>query len=295
MLASKILSATDFSDHANKLVQCLGEFQSLGIRNVLLVHVLKKGAKDKDFQKARDNLALIKDKIDKTGMETETRVLTGKPEEEITGLAEEENCSAIVMASPGVNVLKHFFLGGTTYNILRKSRVPVFIEKHENLGDGVIKPVCNIRFSRILIPIDCTVCSDSLVQAVLGLNKELESVTMVSAIEKNFSLEKLKKREEEVAQELNEFKKSLLRSGKIAEVNVVIDEGAASELILSSAEEHDSTMIMMPTRGVDSMEGLKLGSTADIIARKSSLPLFFLPCDPINNQNFLFSCEIKGE
>ena len=59
------------------------------------------------------------------GVATETRVLIGKPSEQIVAYANEVDAGLIVMTTHGYSGLEHVVLGSTTEAVLRKANCPV--------------------------------------------------------------------------------------------------------------------------------------------------------------------------
>ncbi|MGM0419799.1 MAG: universal stress protein [Bacillota bacterium] len=288
MFQDKLLLATDFSESANKLINCLDEFKVLGLNSVYLLHVVetRRGGVSIDvLEKYKEMMEETREVVEARGLEVEYDVVVGKPSDEITRAAKEQNCSMILIASHGQSIIKQIILGSTTYKVLRKSDVPVFIERYEKGKGKEKKPVCQIKFSRVVIPIDCTECSNVMIDNILSLDHTLQRVILVNSVERSFNEEEMLIKKSEAAEDLAVYRQKLEESSFIKDVKVVIDTGTASDLILKTAAEEQATLIMMPTLGVHHLEELKIGSTADRIVRKADLPLLMVPCDPVLNKN----------
>ena len=59
------------------------------------------------------------------GVDSETKVLTGKPADQIVAYANAVNAALIVMTTHGYSGLKHAVLGSTTEKVLRMAGCPV--------------------------------------------------------------------------------------------------------------------------------------------------------------------------
>ena len=294
MFDTKILLATDFSKSAHKLIDCLDEFKSLGLNTVILFHVVeakRRGVSADVIDERRVKMNKLEEKVRDKGFKVESEIVIGKPSKEITKYAEENSCAMILIASHGQGIIKQRILGSTTFKVLHNSRVPVFIEKYEKGKEDEIDPICKIKFSRVVVPIDCTTCSDLIVRILKSLDNIFHDIILVHSIEKSFDEEEFMIKKSKALEDLSSYKKELEDHDKIKKVTIKIGSGSASDLILEAAEEENATMIMMPTLGVNHLEELKIGSTADRIVRKAELPLFMIPCDPVLNQDLttLFS------
>lgn len=294
MFDTKILLATDFSKSAHKLIDCLDEFKSLGLNSVLLLHVIeakRSGVSADIIDECRLKMDKLKEKVKSKNLDVESEIVIGKPSEEITKFAEEKRCAMILIASHGQGIIKQIILGSTTFKVLHNSRVPVFIEKYEKGKEDEIEPICKIKFSRVVVPIDCTTCSDRIIKILKSLDNIFHNIILVHSIEKSFDEEEFMIKKSKAAEDLSSYRKELEDHDNIKNVTIKIGSGSASNLILEAVEEENATMIMMPTLGVNHLEELKIGSTADRIVRKAELPLFMIPCDPVLNQDLttLFS------
>lgn len=79
---------------------------------------------------------------------------------------------------------------------------------------------------------------------------------------------------------LREFVKKHSRHG--VEPQLVVDQGNASDLILSFAQTHDIELIVMGTHGRRGFDRLVLGSTTDRVMRKASSPVLVVS-NPAHN------------
>jgi nucleotide-binding universal stress UspA family protein len=165
----KLLLATDFSENAEKLIDSLVKLKSLGIKNVLILQVLENdfGSPEamKYAKKADENLLEnSRKKAEEIGMNTSITVKEGKPYKEIIKTAEEENCQLILLASHDGGVIKDILLGSNTRNIIRKSKVPVFIEKFRDENDDKKIRVDSIQ--KILLPLDFSKSTDQMLEMI---------------------------------------------------------------------------------------------------------------------------------
>lgn len=280
MLMEKVLLATDFSDSARNLQYCVGELKGLGLKEVVLTHVV-------DIQSSalastvlqKHNQEVLEDekkKLTKMGLEVKVRVELGYPPQKIVETAREEKVSLILVGSHGKGFLRELLLGSTAFDIIRSSDIPVYVEKYRYREGEVAEPVCSNRLGSVLVPVDFSQCSEEALEKVLSFGKKIEKVTLVAVIESSEDPEELEKTKKEYDYSLEEIAGRFKKIG----VSVVsrVEVGLASEKIMEVADEVGTTMIVLSTRGAGRLQRLFLGSTADAVARRSRYPTLLIPC-----------------
>ncbi len=282
MLSNKVLLATDFSDTARKLINCLDELRILGIDEVVLTHVINvhrsKIVNVDQFKKSnQEKLEKVKEDIEEKGFKVKIKIPVGGPAAEIDKLAHEEDVALILIASHGRGFIKKVFLGSTTYDLIRQTRKPVLIEKFENI-EGDAKIACARKFNRILLPIDFSECSSVCINFIKELKQQAEEIILVHVIESSSSDEELKKLKLEAEEKLNIKSKELKESNITNNISIKVMEGAASDNIIEVAENENIGLILMPKTGRGNIKDLLLGSTSDRVAKESPVPVLLLSC-----------------
>jgi len=141
----KILVPTDFSDVAEKALDCVKQLKDAGTEEVVILHVIKKTSLEviaqyssiRDFKEverevegdAREKLSLIEKELQETGLRVKVRIETGFPFSEILRVEDEEDVSAIVIGSHGLSNIKEILLGSVSESVIRKAKKPVIVIK----------------------------------------------------------------------------------------------------------------------------------------------------------------------
>ncbi|MGM0421137.1 MAG: universal stress protein [Bacillota bacterium] len=282
MLNGKAILATDYSQTAEKLINCLSELTRFGIYEVILFHVVDveqaKPAAEKIKARHKNKLMRIKYKIAMKGINATVRVHLGNPTQEITRLAEEEDASLILLASHGKGIIKQILLGSTTQNVIRKSSRPVLIEKFKNIEGREAKVACKKKFNRIVIPTDFSSCADKTIARLKKINKPAEEIILVSCIESSENEKRLEKKKAEIEEKLDKVKNELKQKQASKKIISKIIIGSAPEKIIEVAKDHKAGIIMLSTKGTGTIKDLLIGSTADRVARHSPIPVLLFPC-----------------
>ena len=278
----KVLLATDFSETAEKLIECLEDFKKIGIDEILLTHIVdvrKSGGSAVSFKKNNEKkLSKVKKTVEALDFKASIRVEIGHPDNEIISIAEEENCDLILMASHGGGIIKQIFLGSTTYNVMRKTTIPIFIEKYKNIESENFEIACRHKLDSVLLPIDFSDCTEDVLGMIKKMNYRSEEIILASIIESSDNLEELNEQKVTAEAKLEEISEELSKNNVSNEISIEVRNGAASQNIIEIAEEKDAGLIIMSTRGSGFMEGILVGSTADEVARRSPVPVLLVPC-----------------
>jgi hypothetical protein len=144
-----------------------------------------------EYAKRADKKLLEKsrEKAKKIGLNASTAVKAGKPYKTIIETAEKEDCQLILMASHGGGVIKDILLGSNTRNVIRKSKIPVFIEKFRDENEA--QKDLDVGIQKILLPVDFSESTDQVLEMIIKMSKPSEEIILTSIIESGENLEEL--------------------------------------------------------------------------------------------------------
>lgn len=298
-LFKKVLIPTDFSRHAEYMLECISDLKKAGAEEVVLLHVIdpirlahwtdprasvdeyamKKTKEDvrKELEKIASRIKLVQK------ITTKYRVEVGIPHREIIRIAQEENTSLIIMGSHGRSFLKGAILGSITQNVLRHTKIPLLIEKLkfiEKEGSMVCQRVCMEMFDKILYPTDFS--NDSLY--VLSVIKHLKEAGAEEVIVAH--IQDTRKLTPYLANKMDEFnKKDIARLGEIKkqlestgyQVKTILRDGIPFVEINKIADEEDVSIIVLSIKGKSAIEEAFIGSVSEEIARQHIRPVLLIP------------------
>ena len=280
MLVQKVLITTDFSKYSAQLIHCIPELKSVGLKEVILVHVIdirSPGGAAIAFKKYDEQmLDQVKAEIEESGLQVKPIVALGFPAAEVVHIAQQEKVDMILIASHGKGFIKQRLLGSTAADVIRLSSVPVMVEKYTEVDSETVSVMCRIKFAKVLVPTDFSACSERVLKLIKQSPGIIGEVLLVHVIERAESLTDLEVIKAERYQQLVEIKKELEAVG--LKVDSFIELGNAPEHILNIAEDEAVTSIILSTRGEGFIKGLLVGSTADAVTRKSKRPVLLIPC-----------------
>lgn len=279
----KILIPTDFSDEADLVLRFAIGLKSVGLKQVLLVHVMDVGrvspppiqevSQGAIAEKIAERSKLLED----NGIGVQNEILEGKPDDEILRLSERKNISMIVTGSHGKTVIDEILKGSVSESLSRRSHVPVLvlhydILKEENKKDTLYRDALNL-FSRVLIPIDFTPVTSSLMDYTMTLKKAgIGEVLLLHVIDSK----KIETNEEELekvnnCQERMEDVRRSLEESRLS-VKPICVIGDPMEKIITVANDEEATLIMLGTHGRGIMREWLQGSVSLRILRSAFKP-----------------------
>jgi len=271
-----VLVALDFSGPAMELFSSISDLKKLGLEELLLVHVVRVelGAQDgiSPVQlKFLDKVKKKKTELEKEGFQVNIEVPVGAAPEEIKKLAIKRKADLILIGSIGESSrVRELFLGSTVADVIRIAPVPVLIEKYKTEKKQASRiPIFKEKLAQVLLPTDFSSSAEHVYNEMLNFADKLHKVVLLHVIDKGDTAEKIRKVEQEALEHLGEWEKRFAEKG--VETEILIKTGPPAQQIISSSG--DSTLIALSRRGRGRLAGLLIGSTADQVIRRGSLPV----------------------
>jgi len=276
----KVLVPTDFSKHARKVIECVGEIP--GIKEVVLLSVISRSA----ITRVWDPVAELKE-VEKSLMEEKkviadpainvkvraVSVLEGEVASVIQKVAEEENVSLVAMGARGKSRIQSVLLGSVSRNVLRFGDTHLLVMRYKMLESGDMEMHCSRVFAKVLVPTDFSQPAEvalSFLKSIQGIG-ELVLLNVVSTGETDDEIEanvaEAKKKIDEIAQEL-------AKSGMKVIPKVVV--GHPVEEIRNVAIAEDVSLIAMSSEGAVAIKKGRIGSTAYDVANSVNKPVLIL-------------------
>jgi hypothetical protein len=137
------------------LIQCAGEFKTIGMEEVVLAHVLQAVHTEGLAKEARPILERQKEALEKLGIKVAIDMPVGRePARILNDLAEKHDVSAILIGSHGKGILRAATLGSVCAGLLHDARRPVLLARITLLEGGKCGLICRKMFTKALFPND---------------------------------------------------------------------------------------------------------------------------------------------
>jgi nucleotide-binding universal stress UspA family protein len=276
----KVLVPTDFSKHARKVIECVGEIP--GVKEVVLLGVISRSA----ITRVWDPVAELKE-VEKSLMEEKkviadpainvkvraVSVLDGEVAGAIQKVAEEEKVSLVAMGARGKSRIQSVLLGSVSRNVLRFGDTHLLVMRYKILESGDMEIHCARVFAKVLFPTDFSQPAEvalSFLKSIQGI-EELVLLNVVSTGETDDEIDanvaEAKKKIDEIVQEL-------AKSGIKVTPKVVV--GHPVEEIRNVAIAEDVSLIAMSSQGAVAIKKGRIGSTAYDVANSVNKPVLIL-------------------
>lgn len=292
-MLTKVLFPTDFSPQAEKLIETLPALQKVGVREIVLIHVVNPMiASDwpglsSNFVLELQNSALnslnkLAEKMEQYGFILKTRVELGIPFKEILRIAEEEQAKLVIMGAHGKGFVQGLILGSVTNNVLKHSQIPVLVYKLKVVDafDKLTFQLVSERlFEKILFPTDWSPCAMAAIQYLIQLKSGGVQEVVICRIEDEAKVKNVS--EERLAEILRENEVNLIQLKQDLEaydlkIKPILKVGKPALEIASIADEEGVSLIVMGYHGKGFFKGMFLGSVSSKVLELSKQPILLV-------------------
>ena len=284
----RALIATDSSTASTALVGRGAALRQLGVRECVLAQCfsIQEHVAFPDQIKAHieSTLSQQKEILEAQGVQTTIVVESGLPSVEIPSIAEERDCSLIVVGSHRHNFASEILLGemgGDLVHRATKSLLIVRLTQNEDAGRIECEGEgCDFR-GHILFPTDFSDHAERAFACVRELVRRGTRRVTLLHIQSKASLGKhLASRLEEFnridRERLERLRDQLMEVGDV-EVELDIPYGSPTEEILKRSRKDSASLVVMGTHGRGFVSELFLGSVSHNVARHSMAPVLLIP------------------
>jgi len=282
---SKAMICVDFSEPSKKLIDSIPDLKKVGLKEVVFASVINVHPADENVPFIKETYSekrqLTIERLEEMstlakahGVETKEIVSFGFTGKELLNIAVQEQADLIVVGSHGKGVVKTILLGSTSFELARKSEIPVLIEKFKDVEKDQFDLVSAEKFKKVVLPVDFSQSSLKVIDFIKDKDF-IKDVILVKVVARGENLEDLDKRTKEIQEKLEGIKNDLIAAGK--NVDIRLKQGTPSEKIMEIAEEDGASLIMISKGGAGNIAELLIGSTAIDIARYSKVPVLLFP------------------
>jgi nucleotide-binding universal stress UspA family protein len=273
-MGERILVPLDGSETAEAILPQVHRFLARHAAEVLLLQVAPSYAPDFHFAVPGQHgtvTAYVRKRafeLINAGIPARAIVRHGFAAEQILDTAATEGATMIAMSTHGRTGLSRFVLGSVAEKVLRASPLPVLVVRsfpHAELSRGRLE---ELPFRRILVPLDGSEASCSVVPLVLSFARPLDAqVTLLHVEEPDPLAPHWPHAEAAVVQA-----ERALTEACIPNLRERRQGDPASE-ILRFAEERSTDLIVMGTHGRSGPTRWVFGSVTEKVLRAGTLPL----------------------
>jgi len=286
----RVLVATDFSRHADRTLECIGEIP--GMEEILLVHVLtpspvrERSSMFTGFHASPDEQAgqVLAEKG--RYLEEMTRVpvktllveaIGGDIPGTIIRTANNENSSLIVVGARGKSLFSGLLLGIVSEGVITRTGINVLIMQFRGIGgndEAQLEKFCTNVFSHVLCPVDFSRPAEKTLELLKSLGF-VRKVTVLHVTQVQRQGRDKSQPAQDPDQQLRIVTEDLVQHGIRA--TAMTRSGNPVIEICRMADEQDVSLIMMGRYGKsDYAKNIPLGHVVAGVAAKAQRPLFIV-------------------
>jgi nucleotide-binding universal stress UspA family protein/predicted GNAT family acetyltransferase len=278
----RVLLPTDFSPHAERTVQCIGDVP--GIEDLILLHVLEAGpdgttphgqhAIETRTRKALGRLEAMRKGIERPDLRARVLVherMHDDVAETILSVAAEEKADLIALGARG-RTLRNLVLGSVSAAVLRNAKAGVLVVHDRALDAGKdLEKYCRSAFSKVLCPVDFSKPSYDDVASLREIPPGGE-VILVHVLSGDIHGWDFPVARMNAVRRFREMKKGLEEEGFAVRTHIAT--GSPADEILRVAGDEDVSLVLLSRFGKkDYVQAAGIGSTAAAIAGKAACPV----------------------
>jgi len=285
---SKILLATDLSPASESVVDYVKTLRPLGCHKVVLTYVIYVkhlvGLSEALREEATPKLESQKRKLEAEGFDISVEMPVGIPGVEITRLALERDCEAIVIGSHGHSLTHDIALGGVATDVVHRAEVPVLVVRLSITEEGE-QQFCRVLSTDILSHLlYATDFSDNAERAFWYVEEFAKSGCKRMTLMHVQDVSRISPHLEHRLEEFNRIDEarldrmaSHLRQLGVEDIDLQIPYGAPAKEILEYIKKNCPSVVVMGMHGRGFIADIFVGSVAHNVVRLSQSPVLLVP------------------
>lgn len=291
MEIQKILVPVDFSEFSRKSVEAARKIARRYGASVTLIHIIvtphgtvgdsrKKNVLEKQNAFIRQQFQVqYGDKLEKEIQDVSFILITGvSPVDSLQEYLQDHPHDLVVMGTHGQTGFRFFVQGSVVEKMVRFSSVPILT---------IPQALQNIRFKRILAPLDFSVHSQKALEYTISFAKhhnakivfmhviEQENYPSFSSAEEESIFEIEPSLQQSIVENLREFVADTVDESYIEDF--VVTEGVVHREIVNLCKSFD--VMIISTHGLTGLEYIQIGGTAEKVVRWASCPVLVVKRD----------------
>jgi nucleotide-binding universal stress UspA family protein len=281
----RVLFATDFSEYAEKALDCIAGFP--GAKEIVLLHILEETWSPRGGGEIQETLtpaewnSLREEKNRLEKLVKDLRVtIEVRASSDVAGAildtADEKGVTLIAVGARGSSIVDGILLGSVSMAIIRRSKMNVLVMRHkitEGLTGKTYEMVCPMILSRILCPIDFSPHSDNAIN-LLGSTKGIGEIILLNVVSRGETEADIRNAVKAAEHQLETIGKTLSRQG--IPVRTMVKTGNPGTEIIKTADDEGVSVIWISSLGKGWFRELLLGSTAYSVAVNARQPVIII-------------------
>lgn len=285
---SKALVCTDLSTESHQLVGCAGQLKVLGLKEVVLTHVVDLfGSRDDSRLLDRPTEAAFRQQVDfleHAGFTVRVETPLGSPGFSVAEVSRAHSAELIVVGTRGTGLFPTPFSGSVCSDVASVCDVPVLIAPNGVFASGGPELVCQRILGHVMFATDFSTSASFAFDWLLRMiAKGLRRVTLVHVQD----VDRIRKESpgrlaEFDAEDMGRLEglRDMLRRAGVESAVATLRHGSPTVELTQIAKECGCTMVVMGRKGRTPSHEAFLGGVSDTMIRWAPAPVLLVPQVP---------------
>lgn len=272
-----VLVPTDFSNECELVWDFAAGLGALGVTRVVLTTVVDSSGLEgpviaAKVDEARDKLASVASRLEEAGLLVECRVPSGSPFRGLLGVASETHVDAVVCGSHGKRLVDQVFQGSLSVRLIQEGTTPVLMTRYDVLAGKKPAEVAKDFAKRLMHPTDFSEAAQRALETAMSFPASaMGELNLVHVHEPIIGYERQERIETQALSRLAEMHDEAETRGFSATYQVI--SGDVCDGVIGATARHDSTGIVIGSRGRGAVGDAILGSLPTELMRRAGCPV----------------------
>ncbi len=232
-------------------------------------------------QLRQEYLKGVAENMAENGLSVSTEVRAGYLADSTKALVEEQEIDLVITSTVGKSGNPHWLSGGISSKLMRKITKPVLLVQVTD-DEAVMQP----KIERILVSLDGSILAEHTLAYARAFAKAFGSEIILLAVPQvpevqsyrapDQAVDQIRSQMEETMENfLDAVGRSLREDG--LQVRTMTEGSLPVRTIVSTAEEENTDIIMLTSRGRGGIDRLFMGSVAESVVSQSNKPVLMVP------------------
>jgi nucleotide-binding universal stress UspA family protein len=267
-LFKRVLFPVSLREKRKQIINLVDFLTNFETEEIVLLHVQSSGVSSKGH--AQSKLNELKELLKEYSFKISTEIVRGHDATEIVNRAEANGIDFICFSWKRKSPLQRVLLGSTTKDVIRLSRIPVFVYKSLSILTS-----SDNTMNRVLYASDFEQSDNDIIPYLKTNSLRANELYILHVGMRAPDIEAENQRQKRVNIKLEELKEKCLNSFK--EIKTISKVGNSRKIIVKQARKNNIDLILMGKHDAPARFSRILGTNAEYVSHHSNCSLLIIP------------------
>lgn len=265
---TKVLFPVNFREKKKQVINLVDFLSNFETEEIVLLHVQSSGVSSKEH--TRKKLDKIKSLLHDYPFKISTEIAQGHDATEIVRRAEANSIDFICFTWKRKSPIQRVLLGSTTKDVIRLSRIPVFVYKNISILSS-----SDNTLNRVLYATDFEQTDNDIIPYLKTNTLRANELLILHVGMRAPDMEAEKYRQSRIEKKLNELKSECRET--FTEVKTISKVGNSRKEIVRQARKNSADLILLGKHDAPTRFSRILGTNAEYVSHHSNCSLLIIP------------------